>query len=69
MSVHGGGLLEGLVNQGLFSLGKQTGQSEHAEMLLKIDIPTCLGQRRWAAKQVSFPFGDAALSSKAVFSC
>lgn len=49
--VHGGESLEGLVNQGDFSLGKQIGQSEHVEMLLNIDIPACLGQR-CVAKQV-----------------
>lgn len=52
MSAHGGGLLEGLVNQEVFSLGKQIGQSERVETLLKIDIPACLGQRRCVAKQV-----------------
>lgn len=52
MNVHGEGLLEDLVNQGVFSLGKQIGQSEHVETLLKIDIPACSGQRRCVAKQV-----------------
>lgn len=52
MSVHGVGLLEGLVNQGLFSFGKQTGQSERVETLPKTDILACSGQRRCVAKQV-----------------
>lgn len=45
-------MLKGSVNKGLFSLGKQIGYSEHAKMLLEIDIPACLGQRRHVAKQV-----------------
>lgn len=57
MSVHGAGLHKGFVNQEVFSLGKQIGQSEHVEILLKMDVPAYLGQRRsWPSRSwVSSP--------------
>lgn len=66
-SVQRGELLEGLENQGLFSLGKQIGPSEHVDSLLNIDIPALIR----VAKQVLsiFPTGLEYLSPLEMVHC